>query len=229
MAPEGPAGRSEATGGLGPAGRSEATGGSIRAQRKSDRTRESILDAARIAFARKGFSGVTIRDITDLADVTRAGFYYYFSDKTELFIELGTETYRQVLEVAEAFGEVGMPPSRDELEEWVDRYFAYLDRNGAFVLRSTEDMPTDRRFRAAVARSHRRTAATLGERIVKMVGAGGAASSVDVDPAATGLVVMAMLEQSWQMVRHNEIAAMPRSAVLAAATDLLWRSLNGAS
>lgn len=200
-------------------------GASPRAPRKSDRTRESILDAARVAFGRKGFSGVTIRDITDLADVTRAGFYYYFSDKTELFIELGTETYRQVLEVAEAFGELGIPPSREELEEWVDRYFGYLDRNGAFVLRSTDDMPTDRTFRAAVARAHRRTAATLGERIVKLE----SPSSVDVDPAATGLVVMAMLEQSWQMVRHNDIATMPRSAVLAAATDLLWRSLNGRS
>jgi AcrR family transcriptional regulator len=195
-----------------------------RVGRKSDRTRESILDAARIAFARKGFSGVTIRDITDLAAVTRAGFYYYFADKTELFIELGNETYRQALEVAEGFGELGIPPSYQALEEWVDRYFDYLDRNGAFVIRSTEDMPTDRKFRAAVARSHRRTATTLGEAIVKM-----APASVDVDPAATGLVVMAMLERSWQMVRHNEIAAMPRSAVLAAATDVLWRSLNGKS
>ncbi|MDT5198436.1 MAG: hypothetical protein QOH20_5190, partial [Mycobacterium sp.] len=193
-----------------------------RVARKSDRTRESILDAARIAFARKGFSGVTIRDITDLAAVTRAGFYYYFSDKTELFIELGTETYRQALEVAEGFGDLGDPPSRDELQGWVGRYFDYLDRNGAFVIRSTEDMPTDRKFRAAVARSHRRTAATLGEVIAKV-----APVSVDVDPAATGLVVMAMLERSWLMVRHNEIASMPRAAVMAAATELLWRSLTG--
>src|SRR4030088_3050327 len=103
---------------------------------KSDRTRESILDAARIAFARKGFSGVTIRDITDLAAVNRAGFYYYFSDKTELFIELVTETYRQVLEVAEAFGELGHPPSHHELEAWVERYVHYLDRYGSFVIRS---------------------------------------------------------------------------------------------
>lgn len=189
--------------------------------RKSDRTRESILDAARIAFARKGFSGVTIRDIADFAAVTRAGIYYYFSDKTELFIELGTQTYRQALEVAEAFGDLGIPPSHEELEGWVDEYFTYLDRNGAFVIRSTDDMPTDHEFRAAVARSHRRAATTLGERIAKV-----APSSVDVDPAATGLVVMALLERSWQMVRHNEISAVPRSAVLAAATDLLWRSLR---
>ena len=154
-----------------------------RVTRKFDRTRESILDAARTAFARKGFSGVTIRDITDLASVTRANFYYYFSDKTELFIQLGTDTYRQALAVVEGFMEQGSPPNREEIEAWVARYFSYLDRNGAFVIRSAEDMPPDRKFRAAVTRSHRRTAAALGEGIAKI-----APTPPDLDPVATGLV-----------------------------------------
>ncbi|MDM3973358.1 TetR/AcrR family transcriptional regulator [Mycobacterium marseillense] len=193
-----------------------------RPTRKSDRTRESILDAARTAFARKGFSGVTIRDITDLAAVTRANFYYYFSDKTELFIELGTDTYREALAVVEGFMEQGSPPSREDVESWVARYFDYLDRNGAFVIRSTADMPPDRKFRAAVARSHRRTAAALGEGIAKM-----APTPPDLDPVASGLVIMAMLERSWLMVRHNEIPSMTRQSVLIAATEMLWRTVNG--
>jgi AcrR family transcriptional regulator len=190
--------------------------------RKSDRTRESILDAARTAFAGKGFSGVTIRDITDLVPVTRANFYYYFSDKTELFIELGTDTYREALAVVEGFMEQGSPPNREHIETWVAGYFDYLDRNGAFVIRSTEDMPPDRKFRAAVTRSHRRTATALGEGIAKL-----APTPPDLDPVATGLVVMAMLERSWLMVRHNEIASTTRQAVLMVATEMLWRMVNG--
>jgi AcrR family transcriptional regulator len=189
---------------------------------KSDRTRALILDAARTAFARKGFSGVTIRDITDLAAVTRANFYYYFSDKTELFIELGTDTYRQALAVVEGFVEQGSPPVKEDIEAWVTGYFSYLDRNGAFVIRSSEDMPPDRKFRAAVSRSHRRTAAALGEGIAKI-----ALTPPDVDPVATGLVIMAMLERSWLMVCHNEIPSTTRRAVLTAATELLWRTVNG--
>jgi AcrR family transcriptional regulator len=189
--------------------------------RKSDRTRQAILDAARVAFARKGFSGVTIRDITDLAGAARANFYYYFDDKTELFIELGTATYREAMEVVETFGELGDPPSRRRIEEWVDRYIAYLDRNGAFVIRSEDDMPPDRRFRASVGRSHRRTAAALGERIAKI-----AATAPTVDPAAMGLAVMAMLERCWLMVRHHEMSAIPRGAVLDAATEMIWRALD---
>jgi AcrR family transcriptional regulator len=197
-------------------------GSSRRATPKSDRTRESILDAARTAFARKGFSGVTIRDITDLAPVTRANFYYYFSDKTELFIELGTDTYRQALAVVEGFLEQGSPPNRADIESWVDSYFSYLDRNGAFVIRSVEDMPPDRKFRAAVSQSHRRTAAALGEGIAKV-----APTPPDLDPVAMGLVVMAMLERSWLMVCHNEIPSTTRRAVLNAATEMLWRTVNG--
>jgi AcrR family transcriptional regulator len=193
----------------------------VQGNRKSDRTRQAILDAARVAFARKGFSGVTIRDITDLAGAARANFYYYFDDKTELFIELGTATYREAIDVVETFGDLGDPPSRRRIEEWVDRYFAYLDRNGAFVIRSEDDMPPDRRFRASVARSHRRTAAALGERIAKI-----AATTPPVDPAAMGLAVMAMLERCWLMVRHHEMSSIPRGAVLEAATEMIWRALD---
>lgn len=189
--------------------------------RKSDRTRQAILDAARVAFAREGFSGVTIRYITDLASVTRANFYYYFRDKTELFIELGTATYREALRVVEAFGESGDPPSRRGIDEWVAIYFDYLDRNGAFVIRSAADMPTDRAFRSAVARSHHRTAAALGNRIAKH-----SALPADVNAVATGLAVMAMLERSWSVIGHNEISSVSRDAVVAALAELIWRMVK---
>jgi AcrR family transcriptional regulator len=186
--------------------------------RKSDRTRESILDAARTAFARKGFSGVTIRDITELAPVARANFYYYFPGKTELFIALGTETYRQAFAVVERFADLEHLPTRAALDAWVADYFEYLDRNVAFVIRSAEDMPPDPEFRAAVNRSHRRTAAALGAGIAKI-----ASRPPELDPVATGLVVMAMLERSWSMVRHHELPWTTRGDVQAAAGELLWR------
>ena len=82
-------------------------------------------------------------------------------------------------------------------------------------------MPPDRRFRASVARSHRRTAAALGERIAKI-----AVTTPAVDPAAMGLAVMAMLERCWSMVRHHEMSSIPRGAVLEAATEMIWRALD---
>ncbi len=34
-----------------------------------------------------------------------------------------------------------------------------------------------------------------------------------------------MLERSWLMFQHNEIASMTRESVLAAATEMLWRMI----
>ncbi|MGV0654430.1 TetR/AcrR family transcriptional regulator [Mycolicibacterium thermoresistibile] len=190
-------------------------------RRKSDRTRQAVLDAARVAFARKGFSGVTIRDITDLAGVTRANFYYYFRDKTALFIELGTTTYREAMRVIETLGDGDDARSRDAVAEWVERYFDYLDRNGAFVIRSEHDMPADPDFRAAVARSHRRAATALGQRVAKI-----AATPVQADAAATGIAVMALLERSWAMVQQDSVSAVPRPVVREAVTELMWRMVQ---
>jgi AcrR family transcriptional regulator len=189
--------------------------------RKSDRTRGAILDAARIAFARKGFSGVTIRDITDLAQVTRANFYYYFRDKTELFIELGTATYRESLRAVESLGESHGPRSESAIHEWVSDYFAYLDRNGAFVIRSEDDSPKDPKFRKAVARSYSRTTSALGDRIAKL-----SATPSQVDSAAIGLAVMAMLERSWLMVQHNDIPSVTRETAVNALTELISRMID---
>jgi AcrR family transcriptional regulator len=179
--------------------------------RKSEQTRERILAAARNAFARKGFSGVTIRDITEPADVTRANFYYYYADKTQLFIELGTATYLEVLAVVESFGDIGTPATRSDVGGWVEKYFEYLDRNGAFVIRSSEDAPTDRRFRSATARSHRRTAEALGDRIAKL-----AVTTPETDSHALGLVVMSMLERTWLLLQ-GDVGSKPSSGSAKAA------------
>jgi len=64
----------------------------------------------------QGFSGVTVADITGPAKVTRATFYYYyFTDKTQLFVELGTATYIDVPGVVESFSELHGPADRAAL------------------------------------------------------------------------------------------------------------------
>jgi AcrR family transcriptional regulator len=90
---------------------------------KSAVTRQSILDAARTTFARRGYSGTSVKDIAEGLHVTRANFYYYFRDKQQLFIELGTETYRESLSVIKAFDSMPAQPTIDEVLRWVDSYF----------------------------------------------------------------------------------------------------------
>jgi hypothetical protein len=72
-----------------------------------------------------------------------------------------------------------------------------------------------------VARSHRRTAAALGDRIAKV-----AATPPRADSFAVGSVVMAMLERSWLMAQHNEIPELSRDTVVAALSELITRLVD---
>ncbi len=53
--------------------------------RKAEETRERILDAAEALFARRGFDGVTVRQIMGEAGADVALAYYHFKSKRDLF------------------------------------------------------------------------------------------------------------------------------------------------
>ncbi|MCU0971329.1 MAG: TetR/AcrR family transcriptional regulator, partial [Gammaproteobacteria bacterium] len=52
--------------------------------RKSDRTRNRILQAANRLFYRKGFNRTSFTDVVDAADVPRGNIYYYFRTKEDI-------------------------------------------------------------------------------------------------------------------------------------------------
>lgn len=53
--------------------------------RNAEATRERILDAAEKLFAKRGFEGVTVRQIMSLAGADVALAYYHFKSKRDLF------------------------------------------------------------------------------------------------------------------------------------------------
>lgn len=55
---------------------------------KSDRTRSTIVDAARRIFAREGYERTTIRDIAAAASIDPAMVIRYFHSKDELFARI---------------------------------------------------------------------------------------------------------------------------------------------
>ncbi|MEO1406134.1 MAG: TetR/AcrR family transcriptional regulator [Pseudomonadota bacterium] len=57
--------------------------------------RQSILDAARIVFARIGYEATTIRDIIRETDLAAGTFYNYFKSKEEVFEALSDESTRR--------------------------------------------------------------------------------------------------------------------------------------
>jgi len=55
-----------------------------RAQRRRDRRRNELIEAARQIVADKGLGGLTVQDVTETADMAVGSFYTYFPSKEAL-------------------------------------------------------------------------------------------------------------------------------------------------
>lgn len=88
-----------------------------RRDRKKERTRREIYEAAMRLFAKKGFAAVTIADICEEADVGRGTFFLHFPSKAALLYEFNqrvAEEFRAGLVEPRA-------PAREELCALVER------------------------------------------------------------------------------------------------------------
>ena len=59
-----------------------------RRQRRRDRSREEILEAARSVLLKKGVGGMTVDAVAKEVGVTKTALYYYFPSKDALLFEL---------------------------------------------------------------------------------------------------------------------------------------------
>jgi len=87
-----------------------------RRERKKERTRGEIYDAAMRLFSRRGFAGVTIAEICEEADVGRGTFFLHFPHKASLLHEFNTR-------VADSFRATRTEPresARAELQALVE-------------------------------------------------------------------------------------------------------------
>ena len=88
-----------------------------RRDRKKQRTRREIYEAAMRLFAGRGFAAVTIAEICDAADVARGTFFLHFPSKAALLFEFNQRA-------AEEFAATLREPrgsAREELTGLVDR------------------------------------------------------------------------------------------------------------
>lgn len=87
--------------------RSVSSARQARQERRRDRSREEILDAARVVLLRSGAAAMTLEAVAKEAGMSKTGLYYYFPSKDALVFELvfgALEGHAEA--VAEAVGEV---------------------------------------------------------------------------------------------------------------------------
>src|SRR6266404_4058991 len=79
--------------------RSGSQHGSSEGQRRSERTRAAIRDAANVLFLEQGVDATSVDAICAGAGVSKGTFYLYFHRKEDLLLEYGLRRLRRIREM----------------------------------------------------------------------------------------------------------------------------------
>ena len=86
-------------------------GGEGKKAEQSEATRRKLIRVSRRLFAKKGYAGTSIADITRAAKVTRGALYHHFATKEALFFAVYEDLERELTDrIMSAIGD--MPPER---------------------------------------------------------------------------------------------------------------------
>jgi AcrR family transcriptional regulator len=56
--------------------------------KETEKMTQKILETARGLFVAKGYEGISMREIAEACDLSKAGLYYHFTDKQDLFLAI---------------------------------------------------------------------------------------------------------------------------------------------
>jgi AcrR family transcriptional regulator len=173
--------------------------------RKSDRTRERILDAAAICFRDRGFAATRLSDIAAHAELQAPSLYYHFKSKEELIEEvlsLGvTRTFAHVQE------RVAAAPAEDPLARLTAAIEAHLSmvletgNYSAANLRLYGQMPVD------IRRRLQRTQRTVGHYWGQLLADAQQAGLIrqDLDLSATRMLILGSLNWVAEWYRPGKL------------------------
>ncbi len=157
-------------------------------ERKSDRTRRRVLNAAKQLFDRKGYRDTTIDDITRRANIAHGTFYLYFHGKRDLLKELLEQTF------AEFDAIVSVPFRVEDIHDLLRRALETYQRNQLLMRVLREASAADAFFREhydeffveLLVNHLRQTISSLQEMVPE--------SSRPVDPRGAARAIVGMIE-----------------------------------
>jgi AcrR family transcriptional regulator len=191
-------------------------------KRKSERTRERILDAAAASFRERGFVATRLSDIAERAGLQAPSLYYHFASKEQLIEEvlsLGvTKTFERV---RERVTEVPEDDPLGRLRAAIETHLSMVLETGNYSaanLRLYGQMPDD--IRKRLQRTQRTVGAYWNDLLVEAQQAG--AIRADLNLSVLRMLILGSL--NWVAEWYHE-DGLPRDEVARHATILLLEGI----
>ncbi len=181
-----------------------------------------LLDAAMVAFDKRGYHATRVNDVVEIAKTSHGTFYLYFSNKEDLLRALVAEAAADSQKVYDSFSTLPGPspsgsPQWEDVRGWVQAYSDLWTRYAPLFRVWAELATVDRDLGRTIRHTFSRISYTLTVRI------GPDSSGHDIDPAAAGLAALAMLDRFHYL---REFVGKPvDDAALDTLTTMLYRAL----
>ncbi len=124
---------------------SHANGGLTLQERQKQKSRESILQAAKAVLAEKTYAAIAVEDVIARAGVSRATFYKYFDSKFAIGRELHAEfapRYSAAFDILLAYDD----PTEDALVAWIKQLVAFYRQEKDLIVTFAHMLAIEPRF-----------------------------------------------------------------------------------
>lgn len=184
------------------------------------RTMRKLLDAAMVAFDKRGYHATRVNDVVDIAKTSHGTFYLYFSNKEDLLRALVAEAASEGQKLYEAISTLpadGGAPNWEDVHTWTKAYSELWTRYAPLFRAWTDLAAIDPELLEVI----RNTFMVMSSALAKQIDAN--CSDHRMDPDAAGLATLAMLDRFHYL---REFVGQPIDDVaLETVTTMVYRSL----
>jgi len=162
----------------------------LRSQGK--RTMRKLLNAAMIAFDKRGYHATRVNDVVEIAKTSHGTFYLYFSNKEDLLRALVTEAAAEAQELYDALDmspEQGATPQWEDVHRWVRAYSELWTRYAPLFRAWTDLASIDPDLVDVIRQTFTVMSGALAQQL------GPDTSGHIIDPDAAGMATLAMLDR----------------------------------
>ena len=184
------------------------------------RTMRKLLDAAMVAFDKRGYHATRVNDVVEIAKTSHGTFYLYFSNKEDLLRALVAEASGEAQTLYDALSTLpaeGGTPQWEDVHGWICAYSELWTRY-APLFRAWTDLATIDPDLIDVIRN---TFTVMSGALAKQIGPD--SSGHIIDPDTAGLAALAMLDRFHYL---REFVGQPIDDVaLETITTMVYRAL----